>query len=169
MVAIRTNSRPDESLSFEFNLVSEARIRTVRNLEWVEPMANIVRSKMIFSYDHFRADNIRESECKLLLELDNIKIDFLTGGFMFNEEEYERPWSINLVQFCATPSEFILRGSFKPQMQMYYWGGDIVVFECVFGHSVIMDQSWMQKFQYFNWKMPSNVPFDFISIGRDSL
>ena len=161
MVTLRPDIRPDKSLSFEFNLDSEARIRTIRELEWVEPSAEVVKAKLIFSYEHLPINAYRKSECKLLLELDNVRMDFQTGSFSFRDDEYENPWPINLFFFHVTSSEFILRGTYRPQLELRYWGGDIVFFDCSFKHSVILNDEWITKFRNFRLKMPDDFPFDF--------
>ena len=162
MVTLRPDIRPDKSLSFDFNLDSEARIRTVRDMEWVDSSADVIKAKLIFSYKHFRINPHLKSEFILLMELGNLKIDFQKGsGINVTDDENADSLPCNLLFFRVTSSEFMLRGTYRAPLELRYWLGDIVVFECVFNHSVALDEEWTAKFQNFRWFLGEKIiPFD---------
>ncbi len=163
MVTLRPDIRPDNSLSFEFNIDSEARIRTVRDMEWVDSSDDVIKAKLIFSYRHYRINPHLKSEFILLLEFGNLKLDFQSGiGVNDRGNESADPLPCNLLFFRVTSSEFILRGTYRAPLELRYWVGDIVVFDCVFNHSVVLDQEWTAKFQNFGWFIGDKIiPFDF--------
>jgi hypothetical protein len=164
MIKIRPNVAPDKSLSFEFNLDSEARIRTVRDMEWVEQTPEIVKAKLIFSYEHFPINNFRKSEWRLQLSLGDLILDFQSGSYVFKNQEYEKPWPFNLFLFRVTPSHFLLYGTYKPPLMQCFGASDIVVFECLFQHSTLIDSQWLRKFQNFNWNVSENINLDYLLV-----
>lgn len=162
MIRISYKARHIESLSFNFNLNAEAQIRTSRDLSWVEEQPIKVKANLIFRYKHYPVNAMEQSDWELQLKLDDVLLDFRNDHFVFRDEKYQNPWPFNLMLFRATSTHFLLHGTYKPQLQMFYYGNDIVVFECAFEHSAGMDQEMIKRFTQFNFNQSGKVLFDML-------
>ena len=160
MVKVIPKGNKVESLSFGFNLNTEAHIRTSRNLSWVEDNPLTVKANMIFCYNHYPPNTMNQSDWELQLMLDNILLDFRNDRFVDGGTEYQNPHPFNIVSFLMTSTHFVINGTYKPQLQMYYYANDIVVFECEFEHSLELDKELINRFTHFNSNQNGKIPFD---------
>jgi hypothetical protein len=160
MVRIIPKVNKDESLSFSFNLNAEGHIRTSRNLSWVEDNPMTVNANMAFGYKHYPKNTMNQSDWELQLMLDNILLDFRNDRFVHGGTEYYNPWPFNIVSFRMTSTHFLIHGTYKPQLQMHYYDNDIVVFECEFEHSLVLDKELINRFTHFNSNQNGKIPFD---------
>jgi hypothetical protein len=160
MIKISIQARQIESLSFDFNLNSKGKIKTTRDLSWVEENPLTVNANLKFAYKHYPANTMHQSDWELKIKLDNVILDFRNDCFVFDNQEYQNPWPFNLMLFRATSTHFILHGSYKPPLQMFYYANDIVIFECAFEHSTVMDKEIIKRFTQFNFNQSGKVLFE---------
>jgi hypothetical protein len=154
MIKVVPNTSPDDSLSFEFYPASVARIRTIRDMQWVEDSAEIVNAKLTFTYKQFY-NNWREKELELKLDLGRFTMDFQTGSYA----GVHGALPCNLICFQVSESSFVLRGTYIP-MELRYPLGDIVFFDCQIPIALSKDSAWLHKFRNFTWNF-TQIPFDF--------
>jgi ASC-1-like (ASCH) protein len=157
MIKVVPNTSPDDSLSFEFYLDSIARIRTIRDMEWVEDTAETVNAKLIFTYKQFY-NNWREKEWELKLALGRFTMDFQTGSYL----SLYGLLPCSLLCFQVSESSFVLRGNYMP-MELRYDHADIVFFDCQIPISITKDGEWLRKFQNFKQNV-SEIPFSLLDL-----
>lgn len=162
MVKIVPNRIYIESLSFSFNLNSKGQIRTSRDLNWVEENPLSVSASMVFGYTHYPENSMNRSDWELQLMLDDILLDFRNDRFVDGGYEYAKPWPFNIVLFRMTSTHFLIHGIYKPPLKLYYCANDIIVFECAFEHSLVLDTGMIKRFRQFNWNQSDKIPFDIL-------